>query len=129
MVIGRTARYVELSESLDYVAGYTLLDDLSERELQNDRGGTWDKGKGCDTFGPVGPWLVTADEIGDPQDIDLWHDVNGVRYQDGNSREHDFSRRRARRLREHVHDSRARRPFWPREPRRASDRRSRHPFI
>jgi 2,4-diketo-3-deoxy-L-fuconate hydrolase len=85
VVIGKTARYVEQSEALGCVAGYCLVNDLSEREFQNDRGGTWDKGKGCDTFGPVGPWLVTADEIPDPQDLDLWLEVNGRRYQDGNT--------------------------------------------
>jgi 2,4-didehydro-3-deoxy-L-rhamnonate hydrolase len=86
VVIGSTARYVEKRDALSHVAGYVLVDDVSEREYQNERGGTWDKGKGCDTFGPVGPWLVTADEIGDPQDIDLWLEVNGVRHQNGNSR-------------------------------------------
>jgi 2-keto-4-pentenoate hydratase/2-oxohepta-3-ene-1,7-dioic acid hydratase in catechol pathway len=85
VVIGRTARYVETHEALGYVAGYCLLDDASEREYQIERGGTWDKGKGCDTFGPVGPWLVSADEIGDPQQLDLWLEVNGVRHQDGNT--------------------------------------------
>ena len=85
MVIGTTARYVERSHALDHVAGYCLVDDVSEREYQNDRGGTWDKGKGCDTFGPVGPWLVTPDEVGDPQNLDLWLDVNGVRRQTGNT--------------------------------------------
>jgi 2,4-diketo-3-deoxy-L-fuconate hydrolase len=86
VVIGKTARYVEKSRALDFVAGYCLVNDLSEREYQNDRGGTWDKGKGCDTFGPVGPWLVTADESGDPQDLDLWLEVNGVRHQNGHTR-------------------------------------------
>jgi 2-keto-4-pentenoate hydratase/2-oxohepta-3-ene-1,7-dioic acid hydratase in catechol pathway len=86
VVIGSTARYVEQRDALSHVAGYVLVDDVSEREYQNERGGTWDKGKGCDTFGPVGPWLVTGDEISDPQDIDLWLEVNGVRYQNGNSR-------------------------------------------
>jgi len=83
VVIGRTARYIDQSEALDFVAGYCLVNDLSEREFQNDRGGTWDKGKGCDTFGPIGPWLVTADEIPDPQALDLWLEVNGIRYQAG----------------------------------------------
>ncbi|MHB8813376.1 MAG: fumarylacetoacetate hydrolase family protein [Steroidobacteraceae bacterium] len=81
--IGKTARYVEVEEALEHVAGYALVNDISEREYQNDRGGTWDKGKGCDTFAPVGPWLVTADELGDPQRVDLWLEVNGQRYQDG----------------------------------------------
>ncbi len=90
-VIGSTARYVETRRALEHVAGYVLVNDLSEREYQNDRGGTWDKGKGCDTFGPVGPWLVTADEIPDPQEVDLWLEVNGHRYQDGCSRDMIFS--------------------------------------
>jgi len=86
VVIGQTARYVERSEALAHVAGYCLVNDVSEREFQNDRGGTWDKGKGCDTFGPVGPWLVTTDELCDPQDVDLWLEVNGVRHQNGHTR-------------------------------------------
>jgi 2,4-diketo-3-deoxy-L-fuconate hydrolase len=86
VVIGQTARYVERSQALDHVAGYCLVNDVSEREYQNDRGGTWDKGKGCDTFGPAGPWLVTTDELCDPQDVDLWLEVNGVRYQNGHTR-------------------------------------------
>ncbi len=86
VVIGMTARYVELAQALEHVAGYCLVNDLSEREYQNDRGGTLDKGKGCDTFGPVGPWLVTPDEVGDPQNLDLWLDLNGERRQTGNTR-------------------------------------------
>ena len=86
VVMGATARYVDEQQALDHVAGYCLADDLSEREYQNERGGTWDKGKGCDTFGPVGPWLVTPDELRDPQNVDLWLDVNGVRRQTGNTR-------------------------------------------
>jgi 2,4-didehydro-3-deoxy-L-rhamnonate hydrolase len=85
VVIGRTARYVEESQALSYVAGYVLVNDVSEREFQLSRGGTWDKGKGCDTFGPVGPWLVTPDEIGDPQQLGMWLDVNGQRMQTGNT--------------------------------------------
>src|SRR5215210_3663070 len=77
VVIGRTARYVEEHEALDYVAGYCLVNDVSEREYQLERGGTWDKGKCFDTFGPVAPILVTADELGDPQSLDMWLDVNG----------------------------------------------------
>ena len=69
VVIGTTARYVPEADALKYVAGYCVVNDVSEREYQLERGGTWDKGKGCDTFGPVGPWLVTADEIADPQDL------------------------------------------------------------
>lgn len=86
VVIGTTARYVDAGAALSYVAGYCLLNDLSEREYQNDRGGTWDKGKGCDTFGPVGPWLVTPEELRDPQDVDLWLEVNGHRWQSGCTR-------------------------------------------
>ena len=86
VVIGRTARYVEEDEALDYVAGYCLVNDVSEREYQLERGGTWDKGKGFDTFGPVGPFLVTADELGDPQSLDMWLDVNGERMQTGNTK-------------------------------------------
>ncbi|MDZ5648277.1 fumarylacetoacetate hydrolase family protein [Nitrospirillum sp. BR 11828] len=85
IVIGTTARYVDEADALSHVAGYVLINDVSEREYQIERGGTWDKGKGCDTFGPVGPWLVTADEIADPQNIDLWLDVNGTRRQTGNT--------------------------------------------
>jgi 2-keto-4-pentenoate hydratase/2-oxohepta-3-ene-1,7-dioic acid hydratase in catechol pathway len=86
IVIGRTARYVREADALSHVAGYVLVNDVSEREYQIERGGTWDKGKGCDTFGPVGPWLVTADEVGDPQALDMWLDVNGKRMQTGNTR-------------------------------------------
>lgn len=83
--IGKTARYVEEADALEHVAGYALVNDISEREYQNDRGGTWDKGKGCDTFAPVGPWLVTADELCNPQHVDLWLEVNGQRYQDSHT--------------------------------------------
>ncbi len=86
IVIGSKARYVAEADALQYVAGYCIVNDLSEREYQLERGGTWDKGKGCDTFGPVGPWLVTADEVADPQDLALWLDVNGRRWQQGSTR-------------------------------------------
>lgn len=86
IVIGKTARHVSENEALDYVAGYALVNDVSEREWQMERGMTWDKGKGFDTFGPVGPWFVTADEVGDPQTLDLWLDLNGQRMQTGNTR-------------------------------------------
>jgi 2,4-didehydro-3-deoxy-L-rhamnonate hydrolase len=86
VVIGTTARYVEESQALEYVAGYAVVNDVSERAYQIERGGTWDKGKGCDTFGPVGPWLVTRDEVGDVQKLDMWLDVNGQRMQTGNTR-------------------------------------------
>ena len=86
IVIGRVASYVEQSEALDYVAGYCVVNDISEREYQIERGGTWDKGKGCDTFGPVGPWLVTRDAVPDPQSLDLWLDLNGEPMQRGNTK-------------------------------------------
>jgi len=86
VVIGSKARYVSEADALKYVAGYCVVNDLSEREYQLERGGTWDKGKGCDTFGPVGPWMVTADEVRDPQALGMWLDVNGVRMQNGSTR-------------------------------------------
>jgi ureidoglycolate lyase len=85
VVIGKTARYVPENEALDYVAGYCVCNDVSEREFQTERGGTWDKGKGCDTFGPTGPWMVTKDEVSDPQDLPLWTEINGKRFQDGST--------------------------------------------
>jgi 2,4-didehydro-3-deoxy-L-rhamnonate hydrolase len=86
VVIGRRARYVSEADALQHVAGYCVVNDVSEREYQIERGGTWDKGKGCDTFGPVGPWLVTADEVADPQQLSMWLEVNGHRYQNGSTR-------------------------------------------
>ena len=85
-VIGKKASYVSEAEALDHIAGFCLVNDVSEREFQVGRpGGQWDKGKGCDTFGPVGPWLVTQDEIGDTNNLGMWLEVNGRRYQNGNS--------------------------------------------
>lgn len=86
VVIGSRARYVSKQDALSHVAGYCVINDVSERQYQLEMGGTWDKGKGCDTFGPVGPWLVTADEIADPQNLDMWLEVSGKRYQSGNTR-------------------------------------------
>jgi 2,4-didehydro-3-deoxy-L-rhamnonate hydrolase len=86
VIIGTSARYVEVADALSHVAGYCVVNDVSEREYQLERGGTWDKGKGCDTFGPVGPWLVTPDEVGDPQNLKLWLDLNGKRRQSGSTR-------------------------------------------
>lgn len=86
VVIGKAGRYIDEANALDHVAGYCVVNDVSEREWQIERGGTWDKGKGFDTFGPLGPWLVTADEVADPQDLDLWLEVDGHRYQNGNTR-------------------------------------------
>lgn len=86
VVIGTTARYVSEADALKHVAGYCVVNDVSEREYQLERGGTWDKGKGCDTFGPVGPWMVTADEVADPQQLAMWLEVNGHRFQNGSTR-------------------------------------------
>ncbi len=86
VVIGAKARYVSQADALRYVAGYCVVNDISEREYQIERGGTWDKGKCCDTFGPIGPWLVTADEVADPQNLGMWLEVNGRRFQNGNTR-------------------------------------------
>jgi 2-keto-4-pentenoate hydratase/2-oxohepta-3-ene-1,7-dioic acid hydratase in catechol pathway len=86
VVIGSKARYVSEAEALTHVAGYCVINDVSEREYQIERGGTWDKGKGCDTFGPVGPWLVTGDEVGDPQNLAMWLEVNGHRFQNGSTK-------------------------------------------
>jgi 2-keto-4-pentenoate hydratase/2-oxohepta-3-ene-1,7-dioic acid hydratase in catechol pathway len=86
VVIGKAASYVEEADAMDYVAGYCVINDVSERNYQIERGGTWDKGKGCDTFGPTGPWLVTADEIADPHALGMWLEVDGHRYQNGNTR-------------------------------------------
>lgn len=86
VVIGSKARYVSEAEALQHVAGYCVINDVSEREYQIERGGTWDKGKGCDTFGPVGPWLVTADEVGDPQNLSMFLEVNGHRWQNGSTK-------------------------------------------
>lgn len=86
VIIGKKAQYVTEEEALDYVAGYCVANDLSEREFQIERGTQWDKGKGCDTFGPIGPWLVTRDEIPDPQNLEVWLDVNGERMQHGNTK-------------------------------------------
>ena len=87
VVIGKPGRYIPEADAMSHVAGYCIVNDVSEREVQLERGGgQWDKGKGCDTFGPIGPWLVTADEVRDPQDLDLWLDVDGRRFQNGNTR-------------------------------------------
>ncbi len=86
VVIGQRARYVTQKDALSHVAGYCVVNDLSEREYQIERGGTWDKGKGCDTFGPIGPWLVTRDEVPNPQNLNLWLDLNGQRMQTGNTK-------------------------------------------
>ncbi|MEY4977679.1 MAG: hypothetical protein RIQ97_2874 [Pseudomonadota bacterium] len=86
VVIGKRARYVTQKDALSHVAGYCVVNDVSEREYQIERGGTWDKGKGCDTFGPIGPWLVTRDEVANPQALGMWLDLNGQRMQTGNTR-------------------------------------------
>ncbi|MDO9094098.1 MAG: fumarylacetoacetate hydrolase family protein [Rubrivivax sp.] len=91
VVIGTRARYVSEADALKFVAGYCVVNDVSEREYQLERGSQWDKGKGCDTFGPTGPWLVTTDEVGDVQNLSMWLDVNGKRFQTGNTKTMIFS--------------------------------------
>ncbi len=86
VIIGKAASYVSEADAMDHVAGYCVINDVSEREFQIERAGTWDKGKGCDTFGPIGPWLVTADEVPDPQALGMWLEVDGHRYQNGSTR-------------------------------------------
>lgn len=90
IVIGETAKYVSEAEALDYVAGYCVMNDISERSFQKERSGQWTKGKSCDTFAPLGPWLVTRDEVVDPQHLKLWQDVDGRRCQDSSTREMIF---------------------------------------
>ena len=85
VVIGQGGRYITQADAMNHVAGYCIVNDVSEREFQIERSGTWDKGKGCDTFGPIGPWLVTADEVPNPQALRLWLEVDGRRFQDGSS--------------------------------------------
>jgi 2,4-diketo-3-deoxy-L-fuconate hydrolase len=91
IVIGSKAQSVSEADALNYVAGYCLINDVSERDYQLERGGTWDKGKSFDTFGPVGPYMVTSEEVGDPQELGMWLDVNGVRMQTGNTKTMIFS--------------------------------------
>ncbi len=91
IIIGREARYVSLEQALEHVAGVCVCNDVSERHFQIERGGQWDKGKGCDTFGPFGPYLVTLDEAGDLGNLHLWLNVNGERMQDGSTREMIFN--------------------------------------
>jgi 2-keto-4-pentenoate hydratase/2-oxohepta-3-ene-1,7-dioic acid hydratase in catechol pathway len=86
VIIGSPAKYVSEADALNYVAGYCVINDVSEREFQTERGGTWDKGKGCDTFGPTGPWLVTRDEVPDAQNLSMWLDVDGERMQTGTTK-------------------------------------------
>jgi ureidoglycolate lyase len=86
VVIGKPAKYVDEANALDYVAGYCVINDVSEREWQMERAGQWDKGKGFDTFGPIGPWMVTRDEVPDPQNLKLWLEVDGHRYQNGSTK-------------------------------------------
>ena len=85
VVVGKGGRYIDEADALSHVAGYCVVNDVSEREYQLERSGTWDKGKGCDTFGPLGPWLVTADEVPDPQALKMWLEVDGKRYQNGST--------------------------------------------
>ncbi|AQU81954.1 MULTISPECIES: fumarylacetoacetate hydrolase family protein [unclassified Halomonas] len=85
VIIGKGGRYIDEADAMSHVAGFCVVNDVSEREFQLERSGTWDKGKGCDTFGPLGPWLVTRDEIADPHQLSMWLEVDGHRYQDGNT--------------------------------------------
>ncbi|MDR7223980.1 fumarylacetoacetate hydrolase family protein [Aminobacter aminovorans] len=91
VVIGKPGRYIDEADAMSHVAGYCVINDVSEREFQTERGGTWDKGKGCDTFGPTGPWMVTADEIADPQNLKMWLEVDDKRFQDGSTKTMIFS--------------------------------------
>ncbi|HEX2584112.1 MAG TPA: fumarylacetoacetate hydrolase family protein [Steroidobacteraceae bacterium] len=86
VVIGKRASYVSVDDAMNYIAGYAVINDVSERNFQLERHGTWDKGKGCDTFGPIGPWLVTRDEVKDVNDLHMWLEVNGTRFQNGNTK-------------------------------------------
>jgi len=86
VVIGKRASYVSVNDAMNYIAGYAVINDVSERNFQLERQGTWDKGKGCDTFGPIGPWLVTRDEVKDVNNLNMWLEVNGKRYQNGNTK-------------------------------------------
>ena len=91
IIIGKEARYVDEANAMDHVAGFCVVNDVSERHFQIERGGTWDKGKGCDTFGPIGPWLVTRDEVPNPQKLSMWLDLNGKRVQTGSTKTMIFS--------------------------------------
>ena len=86
VIIGKTASNITIDQAFDHIAGYGVINDLSERHYQQERGGQWTKGKSCDTFGPIGPWLVTKDEVPDPQNLPMWLEVDGHRYQNGNSK-------------------------------------------
>tara|TARA_R110000824_G_scaffold208405_8_gene394148 strand:+ start:38905 stop:39747 length:843 start_codon:yes stop_codon:yes gene_type:complete len=86
VIIGKGGRYIDEADAMSHVAGFCVVNDVSEREFQLERSGTWDKGKGCDTFGPLGPWLVTRDEVADPHQLSMWLEVDGKRYQDGSTR-------------------------------------------
>ena len=116
IVIGKPAKYVSEADALSHVAGYCVVNDVSERAFQIERGGQWDKGKGCDTFGPIGPWLVTADEVPDPQDLHMWLEVDGQPLP-GRLDPHDGLRRRApRQLHQPVHEPAAGRRHLDRHP-------------
>ena len=86
VIIGTEARYVDEADAMNHVAGYCVVNDVSERHFQTERGGTWDKGKGADTFGPIGPWLVTSDEVADPQNLSMWLEIDGHRFQNGSTK-------------------------------------------
>ena len=105
VVIGKRAKYVSQDEAMNHVAGYCVVNDVSERAFQKDRCGTWDKGKGCDTFAPIGPWLVTWDEVADPQQLHLWLEVDGHRYQRWLDEYDDLRREDSRQLHQPIHDA------------------------
>ena len=123
VVIGTKARYVSEADALKHVAGYCVVNDVSEREYQLELGGTWDKGKGCDTFGPIGPWLVTADEVGDPQNLKMGVDVSGQVRQNGSTKTMVFGVAQLVALLQPLHDALPRRPDLHRH---AARRRPRH---
>ena len=104
VVIGRKAKYVSEAEALDYVAGYCVVHDVSERAFQTERSGQWTKGKSCDTFGPIGPWLVTKDEVPDPQNLPMWLTVNGAEDAERLDQDHGLRRGLPGLLSQPVHD-------------------------
>ena len=118
VVIGKEARYVDEKDALDHVAGYCVVNDLSERHFQTERGGQWTKGKSADTFGPIGPWLVTTDEVADPQNLKMWLEVDGHRYQNGSTKTMIFGVAHAGQLHQPVHVAAARRRHLHRHPAR-----------
>jgi ureidoglycolate lyase len=116
VVIGKEAKYIDEAEALKHVAGYCVINDISERDFQNKRAGQWTKGKSADTFGPIGPWLVTRDEVPNPQDLTMYLDVNGKRRQDGKHQHNGVQRSSPRLLPFPIHEPSARRHYLNRHP-------------